>query len=202
MRHWYSPQTELIGLQLSSEGDRTASGVIKSTKSNGEMEPINNQIQSIRVPNGRTSTVNDEATAHTRDPHTPGTPSRTFTTNWSPFPIYNKIIQANLIDHLKILFHFQVSSPSTFKSPKHPSSQTPTNNHIKVSHEMAKVSFQKIPNTKPPGPGPKKKRLPLTQRTHLHPQPITPQLPTLAVSFSPPTKYPLPIYYLYYKFNI
>ena len=72
MRHWYSPQTELIGLHLSSEGDRTASGVMKSTKSNGEMEPINNKIQSIRVPSGRTSTVNDEATAHTRHPHTPG----------------------------------------------------------------------------------------------------------------------------------
>lgn len=31
MLHTYSPQTELIGLHLSREGDRTASGVMKST---------------------------------------------------------------------------------------------------------------------------------------------------------------------------
>ena len=160
MRHWYSPQTELIGLHLSSEGDRTASGVMKSTKSNGEMEPINNQIQSIRVPNGRTSTVNDQATAHTRHPHTPGPPSRTFTTNWSPFPIYNKIIQANLIDHLKIHFHFQVSSPSTCKTQNTPQVKHPQTIISKYQHEMAKVSFQKIPNTKPLGLAQRKRDFP------------------------------------------
>lgn len=133
MLHTYSPQTELIGLHLSCEGDRTASRVMKSTNPTVRWKPINSQIKSIKVPNGRTPTVNDETTTHTRHPHTPVTLPEPSPPMDLHFPSKTKLSRQILL--------FAKKSNSTFKFfitihgqiPKTPSNQTTTNIGIKVS---------------------------------------------------------------------
>lgn len=185
MLHTYSSQTELIGLHLSCEGDRTASRVMKSTNPTVRWKPINSQIKSMKVRNGRTPTVNDETTTHTRHPHTPVTLPEPSPPMDLHFPSKTKLSRQILL--------FAKKSNSTFKFYHHPRSNPQntlkSNNHKhwyqSVNMEWQKCHFKRSQTLNPLGMAQRKTVFPSPNGHICTPTQSLPSLPTLAVSFSP-----------------
>lgn len=103
------------------------------------MEPINNQIQLVRVPNGRTSTVNDEVTAHTRHPtHLVPLPE--------PSPPIDLHFPSNKTKISTQIFLFAKKSNSTFKFHHHlrsnPQNSLKSNAH-KQWYQSINMKWQK-----------------------------------------------------------